>query len=301
MQRTIEIPVGDGTATLKSIHPGWLKVCQELLVAVAERRSTLSSGVRAFAETEMFRGAEAGQRLNASASVMLELREILEKNFNAAVKLSMRELPATPSAAYAALVLSYLDGTAELFFSNTPPHAEIVPRQQQQQPQQQQARRAEPTWSDWEEQNSMRKQDIEQQRKQWNGRAQEPPDTLRVAGIPARFRGIKEEPAPAKPYDRPSRPPPERTELDLGIVPFVGPGWASEAHSRAVSQRSGHPRTELDLGIVPFAGPSRASEAHSRAVSQRSAHSASQQAWEQSDNANPPLDPANYWRERVRR
>ena len=50
-------------------------------MATQEGRDTLSSGVRAFAETEMFEGTEPGAEVNASANIMLTLKELFDNNF----------------------------------------------------------------------------------------------------------------------------------------------------------------------------------------------------------------------------
>lgn len=287
----IDIPAGDGTPSLKRINQGWIKMGQELLLAVQEQRDSFSSGVRALAESIMFEGAEPGQRANASANVMLTLKDILENNFGAAVDLALSQRTTGGNGAYAALAIRYNGQTAELLFSNQPPYATIEPgnlgagpppaQPKKQQPQA-------PNWGDWDEQQGFSRQDVAQQQQNWNNSAYPPqePTTLRAPqyqqppqqqpAIPARFRGGKEELKRASPYDKPrlkrQLPP---AQVDVQTVPFgqgAGPGHNNWSAPPQFKQNSGP-------------------------------HFGSRDMWKQADAAQPPmqkpLDPDAYFRNRM--
>jgi hypothetical protein len=180
----IEIPAGDGTPSLKRINQGWIKLGQELLLAVQEQRDSFSSGVRALAETLMFEGAEPGQKANASANVMLTLRDILENNFGAKVELALSQRTVGGNGAWAALFLMIRRpprSTRELTlfpYTTIEPGtlgAGAPPAQPKKQP-------AAPNWGDWDEQQGFSRQDVAQQQQNWNNPAYPPqePSTLRA-------------------------------------------------------------------------------------------------------------------------
>lgn len=290
----IEIPAGDGTPSLKRIGQGWIKAGQELLLAVQEQRDSFSSGVRALAETMMFEGAEPGQQANASANVMLTLKDILENNFGAKVDLALSQRKTAGNGAWAALAIRYNGQMAELMFSNMPPYATIEPGNTAAGPPLAQAKKqpAAPNWNDWDEQQGFSRQDVAQQQN-WNDPSYPPshePNTLRAAqyqqpppqapSIPARFRGGKEELTRASPYDRPRlkrQLPPAEVKVDT--VPFgrgTGPvqnDWTAPPQFKQSS------------------GP----------------HFGSRDMWKQADAAQPPaqqqppkpLDPDSYFRNRM--
>jgi hypothetical protein len=133
---TIRIPVGDGSAALRSVTQGYVLACHELLLAVAEQRSRLSSGVESLAENQLFSGIAKGKTMDLSIQTMLNIQDLLEKSFRA--KVELKPVPTEGRGCFASFSLSYEGRSSIIVLSNTPPFARITPKELQQQQKQQQ-------------------------------------------------------------------------------------------------------------------------------------------------------------------
>jgi len=285
MSHMVEIPEGDGTPALKQIHRNWMKVCQEILMAVREERVSFSRGVEAFAETVMFEGAEPGEKTNASANVMITLEALLKHNFNATFQLGMSPNKFEGNGASAVLLLSYEGKSAELTFSNVPPYARIIPGAATPQTRKLPPSTATATpsktnneWNDWDQRTQNSRDDRAQQQAQWQSpnyppqhdEIVRPPDQPPM-NVPARFRGAKPVYKSMNPYDRPRRPLPPAT-VEVETIPFDGGG--------AIAQRNFGPPRPLQNSRL-----------------------SSMNMWQETDAAAvpapAPLDPDSYWRKQV--
>lgn len=223
MNREISIPAGDGTAALIQIKQGWLKVAQEVLLVVLEGREDFSSGVKAFAETEMFATVE--EPSNISPNIMLTLKSIFENNFHVECQLSLSQQGPGLKGSWAAIVIQHGGKTANIWFSNALPYAGVAEASTGDANWNTSSRIQEPkktvpqqNWRDWDREHQFSREDVHQQQQDWRKKPYPSRREYTTASVsdplsqlPARFRSENNQSKRVPtPYERPRMQAPAR-------------------------------------------------------------------------------------------